>query len=265
MKKYLLTLLILLLALFIYTQSLPSIIDVKIGANNYSLKENNKLEIFTKEELMPLLNIKNEIFINYLIETERFKDNVNYTITLINYFGQEKKFYLAQNREHNKALVVINMQNSYRTMKNSYEVAKNIDAVAKLARENDIPVIFVQSEVNMAKGVFYGYKINSNIFVDHTDYIIENSDLSILSNKKFKELKAELDIEEVYICGTESELLIKDFIEKSSENDMEVILISDSHTTSNKDWKSTIDLINSLAIDLTFKTINSDDIIFKNE
>ncbi len=136
-----------------------------------------------------------------------------------------------------KALVVIDVQNiffaegKYQLYK-AEEVAEKINNLIKKARQNHIPLIFVrhQDPEYMQFGS-YVWQVYDELDARKSDFYVEKKTPDSFFETGLQELLAENRIEEIYLCGMQTDYCIDTTCRSAFGKKIKAVLIEDAHST----------------------------------
>ena len=170
-----------------------------------------------------------------------------------------------------KAVIVTDVQNKiFNSSPNPYmadEVIENINLIIKKARKSDNPVIFLQHE---APGFLEfnsdDWQLYEKIEDEHVDYRIRKTAGDAFLGTDLEETLKSLNIRHILICGYASEFCIDSTTRRAAGLGYNVELISDAHTTHDKQHLTAEQIRNhhnaTLSMDPTINAISSQDIAF---
>ncbi|MAX38827.1 MAG: cysteine hydrolase [Gimesia sp.] len=112
----------------------------------------------------------------------------------------------------NKALLVIDVQNDYFAdgkfpLWNAETVSENVEKAVRRAKDNDIPLIYIQHVVKQEQAPFFGeetpgVEINSRILAAAPDApIIVKQNADSFQGTTLEEVLNKLDVTELLVCG----------------------------------------------------------------
>jgi nicotinamidase-related amidase len=138
-------------------------------------------------------------------------------------------------RLEKKVLVVIDVQND--VVEDGYkrdETIDNINRLIRSAREQQIPIIYVQHdevEGPMIKGEL-GWQLHPRLEKPlHQEVTIYKTVPNSFTNTPLKQTLDELDATHIYICGAQTEYCVDSTCRGAIDLGYNVTLITDSHTT----------------------------------
>ncbi|CAH0535508.1 Peroxyureidoacrylate/ureidoacrylate amidohydrolase RutB [Vibrio stylophorae] len=113
----------------------------------------------------------------------------------------------------------------------------NINAVTKLARAKSVPVIFIQHE--QPKSVIEyesaGWALQSSLVTQTGDYFVRKTTPDSFLNTNLQRVLSELNVDSLIVCGYASEFCIDTTIRRAAGLGYCVTLVSDAHTTHDKE------------------------------
>jgi nicotinamidase-related amidase len=136
-----------------------------------------------------------------------------------------------------KALVVIDVQNIFFAdgkyqLYQAEEVTEKINCLIKNARQNDVPLIFVrhQDEKYMQFGSDI-WQIYDGLDARKSDFYIEKKTPDSFFETSLQELLAANQIEEIYLCGMQTDYCIDTTCRSAFGKKIKAFLIEDAHST----------------------------------
>ena len=119
-------------------------------------------------------------------------------------------------------------------------VLTKINEVTKLARAKSIPVIFVQHE--QPKSVIEyesaGWALQSSLITQTGDHFVRKTTPDSFLNTNLQSVLNELDVDSLIVCGYASEFCVDTTIRRAAGLGYPVTLVSDAHTTHDKEHAS---------------------------
>lgn len=139
------------------------------------------------------------------------------------------------------ALVVIDVQNAViETAWDRDGVVERIAVLADHARVEDVPVIYVQHEEPsyppMAKGSD-GWQIDSRVSPQEGEAVVAKHYPDAFADTNFADVLDARDVTHLVIAGAESDGCIKASVHRAMSEGWHVTLVSDCHTTSDREWE----------------------------
>jgi len=170
-----------------------------------------------------------------------------------------------------KAVIVTDVQNKiFNSSPKPYkadDVIEKINMIIKKARNTGNPVIFLQHEApQFLEFNSDGWPLHESIGVEPTDYRIRKSTGDAFLGTDLEETLKGLNIRHIIICGYASEFCIDSTTRRAAGLGYNIELISDAHTTHDKQHLSGEQIRNhhnvTLSMGPTINAISSSDVIF---
>ena len=140
-----------------------------------------------------------------------------------------------------KALLIIDMQKGSFTPKtprfNTRGVVNKINALAKLFRTKNLPVIFIQHDgTNMNEFIpnTTEWALLDDLEVAPTDVLIDKYANDVFYKSKLQEKLIKLNIKELVITGCATDFCVESTIQSALTKDYLVTVIEDGHTTGDR-------------------------------
>ncbi len=117
------------------------------------------------------------------------------------------------------------------------ETLQVINQLTDKARENDVPIIFIQHEVSegpLMHGT-KGWEIEAGLTVADKDILVRKTTPDSFFKTNLQDLLNEMGIENLIICGYATEYCVDTTIRRSAALGYSVQIIADGHTTHDKD------------------------------
>lgn len=146
------------------------------------------------------------------------------------------------------AVLVIDIQNALvNPVPKPFEidaVMQRINQVTKLARSINTPVIFIQHECpnSIVEHGTEGWQLPSDLAVDATDHIVRKTTPDSFLRTNLEELLRSLEVKNVTICGYASEFCVDTTVRRAAALGFNVQIVSDAHTTHDKEHASACDI-----------------------
>lgn len=117
------------------------------------------------------------------------------------------------------------------------QVIRRINAVARLARQNSVPVIYIQHEANdgLLKYGSEGWKLAKGLQAQPDDLYIRKSTPDSFHNTILQARLLDLGVEQLVICGLQSEFCVDTTTRRALALGYPVTLIADGHSTLDND------------------------------
>lgn len=147
----------------------------------------------------------------------------------------------------NKVLVVIDVQTE--VVEHGYKRDETIDNINRLihcAREQQIPIIYIQHEEQegpMIKGE-PGWQFHARLEKPlHQEVTIHKTVPNSFTNTSLRQTLDKLDATHLYICGAQTEFCVDSTCRGAFDLGYNVTLITDAHTTNDADHLSASSII----------------------
>ncbi|NHQ86673.1 cysteine hydrolase [Iodobacter sp. HSC-16F04] len=117
------------------------------------------------------------------------------------------------------------------------QVISRINSVAQLARQNKVPVIYIQHEANdgLLEYGTDGWQLAAGLQTRPDDLFIRKTASDSFHNTNLHSLLKELGTEQLIICGLQSEFCIDTTVRCALALGYPVTLIADGHSTMDND------------------------------
>lgn len=142
---------------------------------------------------------------------------------------------------HSKALLVIDVQNALCHGKgatyNALGVIDNINLVASRARQAGVPVIYIQHDTE-SEALRYqteGWQLPKELENSDTDIYVRKQTSDSFKETDLKDNLDRLDIQELIICGMQTEFCVDSTLRCALSLGYTVTVIADGHTTVDND------------------------------
>ena len=140
--------------------------------------------------------------------------------------------------KNRQALLIIDMQKGSFTPKtprfDTSGVVKRINGLAKLFRELDFPVVFIQHN-GIGTGEFEKdtreWELLNDLKVEHTDILLDKYANDVFYNSKLQSTLTELNINELLITGCATDFCVESTIQSALTKDYNITVVEDGHTT----------------------------------
>jgi nicotinamidase-related amidase len=142
---------------------------------------------------------------------------------------------------HSKALLVIDVQNALCHGKgatyNALGVIDNINLVASRARQAGAPIIFVQhdTEADALRYQSEGWQLPKELESSAADIYVRKKASDSFKKTDLKDHLDRLDIQELIICGMQSEFCVDSTLRCALSLGYTVTVIANGHTTVDND------------------------------
>lgn len=119
-------------------------------------------------------------------------------------------------------------------------VISNINTVTSWARDNDYPVIFIQHEQadSMIEYESEGWQLQSGLAVASCDAVVRKTTPDSFLHTNLQPLLEDNQISHLIICGYATEFCVDTTSRRAAGLGYSVELVSDAHTTHDKDHAS---------------------------
>ncbi|MEJ2792048.1 cysteine hydrolase family protein [Iodobacter sp. LRB] len=113
------------------------------------------------------------------------------------------------------------------------QVINRINAVAQLARQNKVPVIYIQHEANdgLLEYGSVGWQLAVGLQAQPDDLFIRKTASDSFHNTNLHTLLKDLGTEHLIICGLQSEFCVDTTVRRALALGYPVTLIADGHST----------------------------------
>jgi nicotinamidase-related amidase len=117
------------------------------------------------------------------------------------------------------------------------QVINRINAVAQLARQNSVPVIYIQHEANdgLLDYGSIGWQLAEGLQAQPDDLLIRKCASDSFHNTNLHTLLKDLGTEHLIICGLQSEFCVDTTVRRALALGYPVTLIADGHSTMDND------------------------------
>ena len=119
-------------------------------------------------------------------------------------------------------------------------VISKINALTAIARRNDIPVIFIQHETK--EGVLRykapGWELVSDLELDAKDYYIRKTTPNSFLRTNLKKVLEKENVKNIIVCGYATEFCVDSTVRAAAALGYQIQIVSDGHTTHNKEHAS---------------------------
>jgi nicotinamidase-related amidase len=139
------------------------------------------------------------------------------------------------------AILVIDVQEALCSGKyaafEAAQVIKRINTVAQLARQNSVPVIYIQHEANdgLLEYGTKGWQLAAGLQAQPDDLFIRKTTSDSFHNTNLHTLLKDLGIKHLIICGMQSEFCVDTTVRRALALGYPVTLIADGHSTMDND------------------------------
>ncbi len=140
-----------------------------------------------------------------------------------------------------KALLVIDVQNALchgeGATHNALGVIDNINLVVSRARQVGVPVIYVQhdTETGAMRYLSEGWQLPKELENLDSDIYVRKQASDAFKKTDLKEHLDRLGVQELIICGMQSEFCVDSTLRRALSLDYAVTVIADGHTTVDND------------------------------
>ena len=143
--------------------------------------------------------------------------------------------------EKRKALIVIDMQKGSFTSEtprfDSDNVVKRINSLAKIFREYDYPVIYIQhdgTKENEFVPMTTDWELLDELEVESTDLFLNKYANDSFYRSKLSQILSELNVSELYITGCATDFCVESTIQSALVHDYQITIVSNGHTTADR-------------------------------
>ena len=143
--------------------------------------------------------------------------------------------------EKKKALLVIDMQKGSFTSEtprfDSDNVVKRINSLAKIFREYDYPVIYIQhdgTKENEFIPTTTDWELLDELEVGSTDLFLNKYANDSFYRSKLSQILSELNVSELYITGCATDFCVESTIQSALVHDYLITIVSNGHTTADR-------------------------------
>ena len=143
--------------------------------------------------------------------------------------------------EKRKALLVIDMQKGSFTSEtprfDSDKVVKRINLLAKIFREYDYPVIYIQhdgTKENEFIPTTTDWELLDELEVGSTDLFLNKYANDSFYRSKLSQILSELNVSELYITGCATDFCVESTIQSALVRDYLITVVSNGHTTGDR-------------------------------
>ncbi len=113
-------------------------------------------------------------------------------------------------------------------------VVNRINGLAKIFRELNFPVIFIQhdgTKMNEFIPNTTEWELLDNLKVEPTDILIDKYANDVFYNSKLQSKLTELNVNELFITGCATDFCVESTIQSALVKDYNLTVVSDGHTT----------------------------------
>lgn len=143
--------------------------------------------------------------------------------------------------KNRKALLIIDMQKGCFTKENPKfdieGVVMRINALSKIFRESDLPVIFIQHDGSKENAFIPNtveWEILSELEVIKGDILINKYANDAFYNSNLKTKLVELGIDELFIMGSATDFCVEATIQSAIAKDYDITVVGNGHTTGDR-------------------------------
>ncbi|MFS1292003.1 cysteine hydrolase family protein [Pseudomonas piscis] len=149
-----------------------------------------------------------------------------------------------------KALIVIDVQHGLFTPlprpNSSLEVVNRINELARRARLDKAPVVFVQHEATSGDYFRHGseaWALDAGLITGSTDHFVCKTTPDSFLRTNLESVLIESGISHLVICGYATEFCIDTTVRRAASLGYDVTLVSDAHTTHDKAHAEAVQII----------------------
>jgi len=143
--------------------------------------------------------------------------------------------------EKRKALLVIDMQKGSFTSEtprfDSKGVIERINSLARIFRESNYPVIFIQhdgTKENEFIPTTTEWELLDELEVESTDLLLNKYANDSFYRSKLSQILSELNVSELYITGCATDFCVESTIQSALVHDYLITIVSNGHTTADR-------------------------------
>jgi len=179
---------------------------------------------------------------------------------------------------NNSAVLVIDMQRGlFGEIPQPYEtdnLVQTINNITKKARKLKVPVIFIHHEqhTGVLEYKSEGWNLLPELYVVNGDYKVQKTTPDSFLNTKLEDILKALNINNLIICGYATEFCIDTTTRRAAALGYNVQLVSNGHTTHDKEHSSAENIImhhnntlpNITSFSSVIEAVHSEDISFND-
>ncbi len=119
-------------------------------------------------------------------------------------------------------------------------VVTRINALSSFARDNDIPVFFIQHETKdgVLKYNTPGWQLVGDLDVDPNDYFIRKTTPNSFHKTNLEEILRHENVKKIIVCGYATEFCVDTTVRAAAALGYQIDIVSDCHTTHDKSHAS---------------------------
>jgi len=119
-------------------------------------------------------------------------------------------------------------------------VISNINSLTTIARENQIPVVFIQHETKegVLKHNSPGWELVSDLDVGVNDYFVRKTTPNSFLRTNLNEILKKVNVNNIIVCGYATEFCVDSTIRAAAALGYQIQIVSDGHTTHDKEHAS---------------------------
>jgi len=143
--------------------------------------------------------------------------------------------------EKRKALLVIDMQKGSFTSEtprfDSKGVIERINSLARIFRESNYPVIFIQhdgTKENEFIPTTTEWELLDELEVESTDLLLNKYANDSFYRSKLSQIVSELNVSELFITGCATDFCVESTIQSALVHDYLITIVSNGHTTADR-------------------------------
>jgi len=251
MRKFLvigLFILVFILSSSLYVASyevLPDEIEVvtanerfKVGVEKSVMQSKSPYEIE--------IEFENKNRYDVTIETTNGEAGPEYMVTVTSKLGRHKNFQFELEEPLKQALVIVDIQNQYSAVPFIKEMIEKTNTLIDLAREKEIPVIFVRNTPAKNRGGEFGFALVSDLHYEAGDKLVDKSTGSAFYGTDLKSFLDERQIKRLYLTGLASDQCYSSTGLSALKEGYKVVIVGDAHTNFSSRPKRVIEDINNM-------------------
>ncbi len=147
---------------------------------------------------------------------------------------------MTKNMNMKPAIIIIDLQKGLFDQPGKpfdYEnVISNINNVSQIARDKDLPVIFIQHETTeeVLRFETAGWKLVDELTVSPSDYIVRKTTPNSFLKTNLHEILQKEGVNSLVVCGYATEFCVDSTVRAAAALGYPVNIVSDGHTTHDK-------------------------------
>ena len=158
------------------------------------------------------------------------------------------------------AIVVLDVQRGlFNTSPRPYqaiEVLRHINSLTEKARASNMPVIFMQYESpNILPFHSEAWQLHESLQVQAKDIVLRKPQANAFIESELQKVLLKLQVDTLLLCGYASEFCIDSTLRYATTLGYQIILVSDAHTTHDKDHLSAANIRHHHNISLSMSPV----------